>query len=334
MSVPNVRHLKIVGFVAALISLSLIFQNCARTATSSTDKTPVIQFAGNGGPYEGKTYASLELCADQTPKTRIFVQNLNSALLLRENCQDVVPSQGLDGTQFSLSQQAPFEMTYQGEPLRMESRQIEFKQGSGTGLLPNSSSAQISMNALTQGNLLVCAVYLYEYDNRDVSLGISDSAGNVFRSAVGLTTFPTLYAAYYAHQYAIYYAENITGGNSTVTATFGLTSGGSELNCMEYSGVASSNALTGSAFNSGATPTNINLGPLNASGNQLLLGFSYSYGKINLSGLGTERYVGTMHSNMVSDRIVPVAGTYSLDFTPFNGANEWWFGHLLAFRGE
>lgn len=335
MLVPvKVRILWVLALIGLLAGSMVGFQNCARMTTTSAP-TSQIQFSGNGGPYEGKVFVSSETCIDSSPAVRVYVFTAQSAQVLRENCQDVIPPRMIGTGDFSIAPSRT-EIVYKGETLFPEIQTILNKQSAGTGLVENSPVfAELNVRPLEQGSLMVCTVFVYEFDDQNSpAITVSDDRGNLYRPAISLRSFPNLLANSTSQQYGVYYAENVTAGASTVRVDFGMTLTGADINCAEYAGIAPSGALGATSFNSGPTPDNISIGPVAANANDLILGVTFSYGWLAPGSAVNFAHQGTMHSLTISDRVVPVAGDNSFTYGPSGGFNEWWFGHQIVFRGR
>jgi chitodextrinase len=156
---------------------------------------------------------------------------------------------------------------------------------------------------------------------------ITDSKGNPYLAAVAPTTL-----AGDATQ-VIYYAQNIAAaaaGANTVTVTFSAAVNAPDVRVVEYSGI-STTALDvgvgatgiGTSLSSGAVVT--------SNANDLLVGANYIASVFAAVGSGyTKRLVTTPDSDLVEDRVVTAAGSYSATST--QGSSGWWVMQLAAFR--
>jgi chitodextrinase len=181
-------------------------------------------------------------------------------------------------------------------------------------------SAPFSSPATT-GNLIV--VYVV-YDNPG-TVTVSDSAGNVYQSAVN----PTAFGDGNNWRAQIFYAKNISGGPVTVKATFSTSiSIFGLLYIHEYTGLDQLNPLDVVAASSGATST-MSSGSLNTThGTDLLFGAAASQFAVNTFSPGfVTRSVA--YGNLTEDELVNAMGTYSATGTQ-NGTS--WVFQLVAFK--
>ena len=158
---------------------------------------------------------------------------------------------------------------------------------------------------------------------------VSDSSGNVYHQAfrVGLSAS--------VDTFALYYAENISGGADTVNVTQSVL-GPLRFAILEYSGVATSNSLDGTpatAQGNNATPNSGNL-TTSANGDLLLAAIITKNGDAFTAGTGytIEESVEASPNTklMVEDQLQSMAGTASAG-TSLNPADIWGAG-LAAFR--
>ena len=120
---------------------------------------------------------------------------------------------------------------------------------------PQSPQAKVSVtypSAQNAGDLNVVVVGWNDTSSKVNS--VIDSAGNVYRLAIGPTVGSGL-------EQSIYYAPSIAGGSNTVTVTFSQAAASPDVRILEYQGVASLDVTAGnsgssSSSSSGAATTN------------------------------------------------------------------------------
>lgn len=187
--------------------------------------------------------------------------------------------------------------------------------GSGT-----SASRSVSFPAATSaGNLIVVSA---GWGSGTATAAVSDSAGNVYQSAVGPVTNGSIRAQ-------IWYAENIRGGSNTVTVTFSA-SAGHNVEIHEYAGVTTAGALDAVASGTGAstTPTTSALTPTQAD----VLLFAYANISTTVTWTAGSGYTirQSMNRGASEDRSVASLGSYAGSFT--TSASGSWNALLAAFR--
>jgi hypothetical protein len=190
---------------------------------------------------------------------------------------------------------------------------------SGGSLTATYSSAQ------TAGDLNVVAVGWVDATSSVTS--VTDSKGNTYIRAVG----PTI-ASGTATQ-SIYYAQNIVAaaaGANIVTVTFSTTVPDPVVRIVEYSGIATSNALDVAVGASSTTGTALNSGSVTTTNaNDLLVGSDVVAFGITAAGSGyTQRVLSA--GNTEEDEIVTSAGSYSASAT--QSPSGWWIMQLTAFK--
>ena len=195
--------------------------------------------------------------------------------------------------------------------------------GRDAGTTSSATLAFPSVN--TAGNLIVVCV-------RASGLGqaftLSDSNGNVYRRATQFNV--TLDGV----TLGIFYAENIRGGSNTVSVA-NSQSGTLRFGIMEYTGVATSNALdvtataegTGTTANSGLAQTTVN--------GALLVGAIMTANASSVAPSGGYTVRTSVPNSagaklVVEDRVQPTAGPASASATL--AASDTWGVALAAFR--
>lgn len=250
--------------LAALFSLVVLFQNCdSRTqffGGQSSGGETTTQNSG-GEPYEGKLYASEELCPNNEARAKIKFINTNSALLVKENCQILHPGVPLSGADFVRDPLDPTRLTYQSRQFVLEAprpNQIfkaQWKEQYVPG--PNISISSLPFDVPTaQGNLVICS-FNYNSPNGTAEItSVTDNLGNTYRRAIGPTGGArALGVAGYTSE--TWYAENVNGGlNLSATATFSETMNpNNAIFCYEFGGIEPVNSLDQTAAGFGTSGT-------------------------------------------------------------------------------
>jgi glucose/arabinose dehydrogenase/chitodextrinase len=176
-------------------------------------------------------------------------------------------------------------------------------------------------NATTRGNTIVVAVL---WSNTG-GVSLSDNRGDAYAPA----TTPTTWGSGWSQQ--VFYAKNIVGGATTVTATFASAINNfGVMYVHEYSGLDKVNPVdvtksaTGTArsMSSGAVTT--------TNANDLLFAAASSSASVNQGGAGyTTR--STAYGNRTQDRTVTMTGSYTATATQNGNA---WVMQLVAFKAD
>ncbi|PYN76960.1 MAG: hypothetical protein DMD96_24525 [Candidatus Rokuibacteriota bacterium] len=201
---------------------------------------------------------------------------------------------------------------------------IRFVQGSYA--VPQSPQTTVTVafpGAQTAGNLNVVAIGWS--DATATVSSVTDSAGNTYGPAIA----PTIRAGQISH--VIYFAKNIASRTAnTVTVRFSTAAAYPDVRILEYSGLDPVNPLhtavgaTGSSAsaNSGSLTTTVQ--------NVLLLAANDVATATTGPGTGfTARMITNPDGNIVEDRIVAAAGSYSAT-APLNPSGAWVM-QLVAF---
>jgi hypothetical protein len=188
---------------------------------------------------------------------------------------------------------------------------------------PQSSPTSVSatFGAQTAGNTNIIGV---GFDNTTSNIvSVTDTAGNSYQLAAPMTRGTNL-------SHAMYYAKNITSSASnTVTVTFNAASGFPDLRIMEYSGLDTVNPLDTSASNIGLNNPS-NSGNLTTTvATTLIVATGIIQNNFTGPGAGyTQRIITSPNGNIVEDRVVTSAGTYSATAS----ASGNWVFQAVAFR--
>jgi cellulase (glycosyl hydrolase family 5) len=181
------------------------------------------------------------------------------------------------------------------------------------------SSAQVA------GDLNVVAIGWVDASSSVSS--VTDSKGNTYVKALG----PTVVSG--TASQSIYYALNIaaaTAGANTVTITFNATVPDPDVRILEYSGIATANALDVAVGGSSATGTALNSGSVTTTNaNDLIIGSNVVAYGITATGSGyTQRILSA--GNTEEDKTVTSTGSYSATAT--QSPTGWWIMQLTAFK--
>ena len=192
---------------------------------------------------------------------------------------------------------------------------------------PQSPQATVSVpfaDAQTAGNLNVVVVG-WNDTNADVT-SVTDDQGNVYTRAVG----PNSVAP--ALSQAIYYAKNIASSSAnSVTVQFNAPAVFADIRVVEYSGLDTVNPVdaTATASGTGASATTATVKTSNAS-DLIFAANTVTTGALD-SGAGfTNRVITASDGDLVEDRIVSAAGTYSAT-APLSVAGTWVM-QVVAFK--
>src|SRR5437762_3659063 len=195
----------------------------------------------------------------------------------------------------------------------------------GTYAVPQTPQSTVSVTfgaAQGAGNLNVIAIGWS--DTTATVTNVSDSAGNVYAPAIAPTTLPGQIT------HVIYYAKNIRAGANTVTVTFSAAANYPDVRIVEYRGLDPGNPLHASVGATGSSATS-STGTLTTTAASLLLVAANDVSTSTRdAGPGfTSRMITGPDGNIVQDRIVTAAGSYSAS-APLNSSGNWAM-QLVAF---
>lgn len=198
-------------------------------------------------------------------------------------------------------------------------KQVKFNQKTGF----STSVAAAFSSANTAGGLIVVSV---EW-NSSATPSITDSRGNTYLSAGAVLTSPN---SPYKEQ--TFYAMNVASGSNTVTAQFNGTPLGTFSDLLiyahEYSGIATSNALSATSTQTGITSAMSSGSLTTTNANSLLYAVATSNSQVTSATAGyTTR--STNGGNLTEDINVASAGTYAATAT--QSSNGWTF-RVIAFK--
>jgi len=188
------------------------------------------------------------------------------------------------------------------------------------------------MHAQAAGDLNVVVVG-WEHKTATVS-SVTDSNGNVYTLAVG----PTQISDHHLSQ-SIYYARDIlAAGASTNSVTVRFTVPGhpadlhAEIRVLEYSGVDRVNPVDVTAAATGTNAESNSGAATTTHAHDLIFGANITHRHTSGPGAGfTKRMVTSPHGDIVEDRVVTTAGSYSAS-APLNGHGPW-IMQMVAFKG-
>jgi hypothetical protein len=177
------------------------------------------------------------------------------------------------------------------------------------------------------GDLIVIAVGWT--DNTSIVTGVTDTAGNVYKKAVGPTTEGVDLSQ------SIYYASGVAAaaGANKITVTFSAAASAVDLRAAEYSGLSASAPLDTTAAASGKSTAASSGNATTTTARELLFGAGMctdSYSAATTGGF-TMRVV-TANGDMIEDRAVTATGTYSAGGTFAVTTAVGWVMQLATFR--
>src|SRR5262249_6994313 len=159
-------------------------------------------------------------------------------------------------------------------------------------------------NAQTAGNLNVIAIGWS--DTVAAVTSVTDSAGNTYAPA----NTPTVRAGQITQ--VIYYAKNIRAGANTVTVRFSAAANFPDIRILEYRGFDPNNPLHASVGSSGSSATSSSGTLTTTVANVLLVAANDVSTSTKSAGSGyTSRMISHPDGDIVQDRIVTTAGSYS-----------------------
>jgi hypothetical protein len=159
-------------------------------------------------------------------------------------------------------------------------------------------------------------------DTTSTISSVTDNNLNTYTPAVGLTSGTGL-------RQAIYYANSITGGSTTVTVTFNKAAAYPDVRILEYKGLdptapldqALGTAGTGTAANSGSVST--------TAASELIFGAGTSGTRFSAAGSGFTSRMINLYGNIAEDKAVNVTGSYSATAPDSSGV---WVMQVATFK--
>lgn len=202
------------------------------------------------------------------------------------------------------------------KPAAAEAAEVQAKYGYANH---GTSVTSTLTNTAHAGNLL--AVYVV-WSNTD-AVTVTDDQGNTYTPAGDKTTW---YNGMYSGQ--VFYAKNIHGGESQITATFESEVYFGVLYTHEYSGLSKANPFDVTSATEG-TGTDLNSGNVTTThAHDLLFGAGASGGAVDNGGAGfTVRSLD--EGNLIEDQEVTTTGSYSA--TGVHGGGKWVM-QVVAFK--
>jgi hypothetical protein len=150
---------------------------------------------------------------------------------------------------------------------------------------------------------------------------VTDSAGNTYNVAIGVTSGTGL-------RQSIYYAANIKGGSNTVTVKFSQAAAYPDIRILEYRGVSAVDVTAGAsgsstAANSGTATT--------TSANELIFGAATVGTGVKAAGAGfTSRIITRPDGDNAEDKTVTATGSYSAACSVAPSGT--WVAQMVAFK--
>ena len=188
----------------------------------------------------------------------------------------------------------------------------------------SSSSLAFTTNT-TAGNWIAAIV---RAGKTGQTISVTDNRGNTYRNAVQLNETSD------GMTIGIFYAENITGGATTVTVTDSISGGTLRYVILEYAGIALANSLDGSAASQG-TSASPSSGPatMTAPGDLVIGVLSSANSQTFTAGSGwaiQERVPASSTKLAIEDQVRSAAGSVSATGTL--SSSDSWAGVVAGFR--
>jgi glucose/arabinose dehydrogenase/chitodextrinase len=176
-------------------------------------------------------------------------------------------------------------------------------------------------NPPTAGNLIVVSVL---WNNRG-TVAVADNRANGYVSATPRTDWGSTWSS------QVFYATNVAGGPTSVTATFGTAiNGWGIVYIHEYSGIAAVNPIDGTRSAAGTTRAMSSGALTTTNPNDLLFAAAGSSHTVNRPPTGwTTR--STAYGNRTMDRTVTAVGSYA---ATANQSGNAWVMQLVAFKAS
>lgn len=239
------RRLRIALIASFLCVLVGGFQNCTRSRFIG-DEPGAPRNTGNGRTYDGKTFANFDAaCRDGDATARVRVDSDTQAVLLRDNCADLIPGTVLNGTQFTVDAANPNQIVVDG---RIFTRELTGVALTSKIRVDSSYAGSPTFHAqlpeIRDGDLIVCVTTIVRPHSGLSVAAFSDSAGNSYQKILGPISGPRTDLGYTVE---VWYAQNArAGANVTISATYAGTFDSIDshaLSCLAYSGLAEQGAL-------------------------------------------------------------------------------------------
>jgi hypothetical protein len=215
---------------------------------------------------------------------------------------------------------------YSGTASTVTSVSVTLIQHSGKDAGTTTSSTLAFPANTSAGNLIAVAI---RAGKTGQTFTVSDTAGDVYNRAVQLSLTND------STTLAIYYAQNINGGATTVSVSDSVNGGTLRFSIFEYAGLAQINSLDGTATGQGSSASPVTDGATLAAAGDLVIGaFSSSNGHAFTAGAGwtlEERVPAAPNTKLaVEDQISSSTGSIAAAATFSTSDN--WGGVMAAFR--
>lgn len=218
----------------------LFFQNCSKMRLSGGPQDSAAK--NNGGIYGGKPYRHYQLdkCADGSNLEGEILYS-SSALLVRENCLPVSPPRELSPAEYQVTAQG---LVYGSRLFVAEDPGFIQNKSNVVGAATTANLVAVTFDQPTQpGHLLVCMV-----EFKDVTRSVTSVVGS---SGSTFTRINQVRSSGSQWTTELWYLEN-SPSESSARANFIGPSDETTLDCFEYSGIATANALESQVTSEGS----------------------------------------------------------------------------------
>jgi hypothetical protein len=193
-----------------------------------------------------------------------------------------------------------------------------------SGVTPDNTAVKAFTSNVAAGSLIVVAVSVATNTETATCAG---SRNGSFTLAVGPTRNGSLGGSEFSCW--IFFFPNSAAGSETVTVTFSASLPYRRLNILEYSGIATSSALDGSAENIGATGTADSGSDSTSVANELIFGYGLQDAGDITAGTGFTPRTEADGYDQTEDKNGVTAGSYN---ATFGGSSARWIAQMATFK--
>ncbi|MGE4131028.1 MAG: hypothetical protein AB7F86_05285 [Bdellovibrionales bacterium] len=303
-------------FVAATLAIGLLaYQNCSKLKVNSEDQTTAPK--NNGGIYGGKPYRHYQnhQCADGSFLEGEILYS-STAFLTRENCEVVSPARELQPSEYQLTSaglQFGNRIFVASDP-----EFVQNKARISNGALTANISTVTFDQPTQPGHLLLCMIE-FKDPSRSIQ-SVTGSSGAAFSPINQVSSINSQWIT------SLWYLENAPIETS-VSVNFTGPTDESTLDCFEYGGIATANALEGQIAVDGSGSPDVNLS--NVSEGSLVFYYFVIEGSEVASPAPGFTTRSAIQDNIAGDLVAAAAGTYSAAPGPSPAS---WNLSMVAFR--
>ena len=198
---------------------------------------------------------------------------------------------------------------------------ITFKQVQQSGLTTGTSQT-VTITPSVAGDIMILSIGVFQNGAAGTLSSVVDNNGNTWHPAIAYTIRPTVVNAV---ANAVYYANGVNSGSTTITANFSGSVQDIGLIVIEYSGCASSNPIDVTGTGNGSTAS-VSAPTISVSAGEMVCSFIYSDNTVSAIG-GSYNQRGSLSLNGAGDELAASTGNFTGTWTTSSGQ---WITQMVA----